>query len=66
LSAEKTPTLWGTLPAFEALLIKLQQLRDNGETGLGIYEVINEGIMKLEEYQQETTTAPAYILSLCK
>jgi hypothetical protein len=66
LSAEKTPTLWGTLPAFEALIVKLQKYRDDDETDPEIYDIINEGIMKLKEYQQETKSAPAYILSLCK
>ena len=66
MSAHKTPTLWGTLPAFEGLIKKLQQLRDDSETNVRLYDIINEGIEKLEEYQQETKTAPAYILSLCK
>lgn len=63
LSAEKTPTLWGTLPAFEALLVKLQE---HALSDLDSYEIIQEGIKKLEEYQQETTNVPAYILSLCE
>jgi len=63
LSAEKTPTLWGTLPAFEALIFKLQEYQ---HTDIDVDDIINEGIEKLEEYQQETTNAPAYILSLCK
>jgi hypothetical protein len=66
LSAEKTPTLWGTLPAFEALLVKLQEYRDGNETGVELYDIMNAGMEKLEEYKQETTTVPAYILSMCK
>jgi hypothetical protein len=63
LSAEKTPTLWGTLPAFEALISKLQK---HQHTDIDVDDIINEGIEKLEEYQQEITNIPAYILSLCK
>jgi hypothetical protein len=66
LSAEKTPTLWGTLPAFEALLIKLQRYKYDERSNIETFDIIDEGIQKLEEYQQETTSAPAYILSLCK
>jgi hypothetical protein len=63
LSAEKTPTLWGTLPAFEALTVKLQ---DHKMSNIDTFDIIDEGIQKLEEYQQETAAAPAYILSLCE
>ncbi len=62
LSVEKTPTLWGTLPAFEALRIRLQQYQNQD---VETFDIVDEGIQKLEEYQQETTTVPAYILSLC-
>jgi hypothetical protein len=66
LSAEKTPTLWGTLPAFEALLTKLRRYQNDERSNIEIYDIINEGIQKLEEYQQETEYAPAYILSIRK
>jgi hypothetical protein len=45
------------------LLLKLQE-----HQGLDIdaYNIIKDGIDKLEEYQQETANSSAYILSLCK
>ena len=63
ISAEKTPTLWGTLPAFKALITRLQQ---HQRTDVAVIDIIEEGVQKLEEYEQETTTVPAYTLSLCK
>jgi hypothetical protein len=66
LSAEKTPTLWCTLPAFNGLIIKLQQLQKSEVSHLAPYEVIECGIEKLKKYKQETTTVPAHTLSLCK
>jgi hypothetical protein len=66
LSAEKTPTLWGTLPAFEALITKLRQHQRSQTTHIASFEIVEYGIEKLEEYEQETTTVPAYTLSLCK
>jgi len=66
LSAEKTPTLWRTLPAFNGLIVKLQQLQRSEVSHRAPYEVIECGIEKLEEYEQETTTVPAYTLSLCE
>jgi len=47
LSAEKTPTLWGTLPAFEALIFRLQEYQ---HTDIDVDDIITEGIEKLEEY----------------
>lgn len=64
LSAEKTPTLHGTLPAFENLISKLQSLQMEEE--LVISDIIQEGIDKLEEYQQETKNVPAYKLAISK
>ena len=60
LSAEKTPTLWGTLPAFKALITKLEQ------SDLTDLDIIQDGVSKLREYEQETATVPAYTLSLCE
>ena len=64
LSAEKTPTLHGTLPAFEGLILQLQCLQEKEE--LEISDIIQEGIDKLEEYQQETKNVPAYKLAISK
>jgi hypothetical protein len=62
LSAEKTPTLCEALPAFEGLVAKLKKYQR--EHDLDVYGMIQAGIQKLEEYQQETDTAPAYTLSI--
>ena len=64
LSAEKTPTLYGTLPAFQRLIYKLQDLQANED--LEFYDIIQNGIQKLEEYQQETESVPAYKLAISK
>jgi hypothetical protein len=64
LSAKKTPTLHGTIPAFEGLIFKLQSLQMEEE--LEISDIIQEGIDKLEEYQQETKNVPAYKLAISK
>ena len=64
LSAEKTPTLYGTLPAFEKLLFKLRKLQNEAE--LEFNDIIQDGIEKLEEYQQETESVPAYKLAISK
>lgn len=64
LSAEKTPTLYGTLPAFQKLISRLQKLRS--EEDLEVYDIIQDGIRKLEQYQQETESVPAYTLAISK
>jgi hypothetical protein len=64
LSAEKTPTLCKTLPSFDGLLKKLKGCQH--ELGIDVYDIIQDGINKLEEYQQETDSVPAYTLSVSK
>ena len=64
LSAEKIPTLYRTLPAFERLLFKLKRLQNEAE--LEFNDIIQDGIEKLEEYQQETESVPAYKLAISK
>jgi len=51
LSAEKTPTLWGTLPAFEALITKLRQHQRSQTIHIASFEIVEYGIEKLEEYE---------------
>ena len=64
LSAEKNPTLYGTLPAFQRLISRLQGLQRHED--LEVYDIMQEGIDKLEEYQQETEGVPAYKLAISK
>jgi len=45
------------------LLFKLQE---HQRLDIDAHYIIEDGIDKLEEYQQETINSPAYILSLCK
>ncbi len=66
MSAEKTPTLWGTLPAFEGLMSQLRHYQIYSIDHPTAFEVIENGIKKLKEYEQETTSVPAYTLSLCE
>jgi hypothetical protein len=64
LSAEKCPTLCSTLPAFEGLLAKLREYQDKHD--LDVFDILEDGINKLQEYQQETDNVPAYTLAICK
>ncbi|KAI0278307.1 hypothetical protein BGY98DRAFT_933889 [Russula aff. rugulosa BPL654] len=50
--------------AFEALITKLWQHQRSQTTHIASFEIVEYGIEKLEEYEQETTTVPAYTLSL--
>ena len=63
LSAEKTPTLWGTLPAFKGLITKLTE---HTTPDLEVGAIIEDGILKLQKYQQETDAVPAYTLATCE
>jgi hypothetical protein len=64
LSSEKTPTLCNTLPSFDGLLTMLK--RCQVDLGMDVYDIIQDGIDKLEEYQQETDSVPAYTVSVRK
>ena len=64
LSGEKCPTICGTLPAFEALLIKLKRIQR--EQDIEFYDILEDGIEKLEEYKQDTDNVPAYTLAICE
>jgi hypothetical protein len=64
LSAKKTPTLCRTLPAFEALISTLKKYQN--EHSYEIYDIIQDGIEKLDKYQQEISNIPAYTLAISK
>lgn len=66
LSFEKTPTLCKALPTFEGLVTKLKKYQHEHDDNPDIYYIVQCGITKLEEYWQETDTAPAYTLSISK
>jgi hypothetical protein len=52
-----------TLPAFEALKQKWKEyIEDNPEAA----SIVQEGLDKLDDYQDRTTFVPAYILSMGK
>ena len=65
LSAEKTPTLWKTLPAFQALIQKLKD-HQNNHSSIDAYHIIDAGINKLEEYEEEIQGISAYTVSIGK
>ncbi|KAI0000323.1 hypothetical protein BJV77DRAFT_939174, partial [Russula vinacea] len=65
LSSEKTPTLCNTLPSFDGLLTTMLK-RCQVDLSMDVYDIIQDGIDKLEEYQQETDSVPAYTLSVHK
>jgi hypothetical protein len=51
------------VPAFKGLI---QTLQDFQGTSILAFEIIQPGIQKLEDYQDETTYAPAHILATCE
>ncbi|KAH9952539.1 ribonuclease H-like domain-containing protein, partial [Russula dissimulans] len=64
LSSKKTPTICKVLPAFQGVLTKLKEYqRDHGYE---FFAVLQSGIDKLEEYQQEIESIPTYTLAICK
>jgi hypothetical protein len=61
LSYEKTPTLCHTVPAFEAFL---SSLRDLKREEYRAEFIIDAGIEKLQEYYGHTLNNPAYSLAV--
>ena len=49
---------------FEKLLLMLKKYQD--EHDLEVYDMIQDGIEKLQDYQQETVNVPAYTLAISK
>jgi len=64
LSADKCPTICSSLPAYEGLLKELRKYQR--EQGIELFDILEDGIEKLEEYKQETDNVPAYTLSICE
>lgn len=64
LSAEKCPTICGTLLAYEGLLGALNKCQR--EQDIELFDILEDGIAKIEEYKQETSKVPAYTLAICK
>ena len=63
LGSEKTPTLPYIVPAFAAFI---QRWTDLADENLDWYAIIQPGLNKLEEYQEELGKTPAYILAMGK
>ncbi|THU78735.1 hypothetical protein K435DRAFT_578893, partial [Dendrothele bispora CBS 962.96] len=65
LSAEKTPTLSGAIPSFEAIIARWKTLQSEIPV---MRRVIQAGIDKLESYTErlQFDTVPAYTLAMCK
>jgi hypothetical protein len=63
LSFEKTPTLCGTVPAFEGLRVSLERLKaEKYEASL----IIQAGLDKLTNYYSQVFNTPAYLLAIGK
>lgn len=61
LSHEKIPTLYHTLPAFEALKQKWTECKeDHAECT----QIIEKGLQKLEDYSDRIDVVPAYVLAM--
>jgi hypothetical protein len=63
LSFEKTPTLCGTVPAFEGLRLSLEKLKAEKFDALFI---IQAGLDKLANYYSQVFNTPAYLLAIGK
>ncbi len=62
-SHEKIPTLHRTLPAFKAIITKWNEYaEDNPEYS----SIVQEGIDKLEEYDDQAQSLPAFVLAMGK
>jgi hypothetical protein len=66
LSAEKTPTLWRTLPAFDNLIKRLKSHQQKATTPLDAFEIIEAALSKLEDYRKEIEDVSVYVLALGK
>ncbi|KAH9954168.1 hypothetical protein BGW80DRAFT_1467994 [Lactifluus volemus] len=64
LSAEKTPTLWRTLPAFDNLIKGLKSHLKLRTTPLDAISIVEDAIEKPDDYKEEIEDIPAYALSL--
>ncbi|THU80883.1 hypothetical protein K435DRAFT_694760, partial [Dendrothele bispora CBS 962.96] len=65
LSAEKTPTLSGAIPSFEAIIARWKALQNEIPV---MRRLVQAGIDKLESYTErlQIDTVPAYTLAMCK
>ncbi|KAH9060224.1 hypothetical protein EDB87DRAFT_1729366, partial [Lactarius vividus] len=65
LSYQKTPTLCGTLAAFEVFINSLNELAINLMTeGLDIGLIIKKGTKKIESYSTQAIETPVHLLSM--
>ena len=64
LSAEKTPTLCNTLPAFDAMVSVWKELQES--MGEPYIDIIQVGINKLDAYHNQAEVVPAYTISMCE
>jgi len=58
--------MYNILPAFQGLLTKLKEYQRNDDYDYDFFGVLQSGINKLEEYEQEIEGIPAYMLAICK
>jgi len=61
VSQEKTPTLSHVLPAFEAII---EKWKDHQIEHFEVSSIIDEGLMKLESYENHTDLTPAYSFAM--
>ena len=66
LSFETTPTLCYSVPAFESLIQRWEELQENNATPVQFYDIIQKGLEKLEDYRGYTIDVPVYILAMGK
>ena len=61
LDAEKTPTLCHSIPAFSAFI---QRWNDLAEDHPNWKPIIEPGVEKLAEYQENLSDTPAYVVAM--
>jgi hypothetical protein len=60
------PTLCHSVPAFEGLRHKWEELQQNEATPVKFYGVIQAGLEKIEDYQGRTDDVPVHVLAMGK
>jgi hypothetical protein len=61
MGTHKTPTVPFTIPMFSAFIARWKELAEENTIWYGI---IQPGLKKLQEYEQELKKAPAHILAM--
>ncbi|KAL1698461.1 hypothetical protein EV121DRAFT_218164 [Schizophyllum commune] len=64
LSQEKTPTLNGTIPVFDAMSNSWERLKGDKDLPVDAVDVVEAGLSKLRDYRARITRVPVYYLAI--